>query len=116
MAPVEAPTAPRLPSRLYRWVVLVFVSLAMFGNYYFYDALSPLADVLQKQLHFSDQNIGLLNSFYSIAPIATVLLGGFIIDRIGTRKAVRQSAFWLRRLPRGVSLEWPHAGNARAGI
>jgi MFS family permease len=75
------------PSRLYRWVVLVFVSLAMFGNYYFYDALSPLADVLQKQLHFSDQNIGLLNSFYSIAPIATVLIGGIIIDRIGVRKA-----------------------------
>src|SRR5579864_8983843 len=76
------------PSKVYRWVVLVFVSLAMFGNYYFYDALSPLADVLQKQLHFSDQNIGLLNSFYSIAPIATVLLGGFIIDRIGARKAL----------------------------
>ena len=75
------------PSRFYRWVVLVFVSLAMFGNYYFYDALSPLADVLQKQLHFSDQNIGLLNSFYSIAPIATVLIGGFIIDRIGARRA-----------------------------
>jgi MFS family permease len=81
--PVEKPA----PSRLYRWVVLVFVSIAMFGNYYFYDALSPLADVLQKQLHFSDENIGLLNSFYSIAPIATVLIGGFIIDRIGTRKA-----------------------------
>jgi MFS family permease len=75
------------PSRLYRWIVLTSVSLAMFGNYYFYDALSPLADVLQKQLHFSDENIGLLNSFYSIAPIATVLLGGIIIDRIGTRKA-----------------------------
>jgi MFS family permease len=75
------------PSRFYRWVVLVFVSLAMFGNYYFYDALSPLADVLQRQLHFSNENIGLLNSFYSIAPIATVLLGGVIIDRIGTRKA-----------------------------
>jgi len=77
----------REPSRLYRWVVLIFVSLAMFGNYYFYDALSPLADVLQKQLRFSDENIGLLNSFYSIAPIATVLIGGFIIDRIGTRRA-----------------------------
>jgi MFS family permease len=69
-------------------MVLVFVSLAMFGNYYFYDALSPLADVLQRQLHFSDSNIGLLNSFYSIAPIGTVLIGGFIIDRIGTRKAL----------------------------
>lgn len=75
------------PSSLYRWVVLIFVSLAMFGNYYFYDALSPLADLLQKQLHFTDENIGLLNSFYSIAPIATVLAGGIIIDRIGTRKS-----------------------------
>lgn len=75
------------PSTAYRWTVLIFVSLAMFGNYYFYDALSPLADTLQKQLGFSDQNIGLLNSFYSIAPIATVLIGGVIIDRIGTRKA-----------------------------
>ena len=75
------------PSRLYRWMVLLFLSIAMFGNYYFYDALSPLADVLQKQLHFSNENIGLLNSFYSIAPIATVLIGGIIIGRIGTRKA-----------------------------
>src|SRR5579884_2008025 len=85
-SPTPAMERPQ-PSRLYRWVVLVFISLAMFGNYYFYDALSPLADVLQKQLHFSDQNIGLLNSFYSIAPIATVLIGGIIIDRIGVRKA-----------------------------
>jgi MFS family permease len=75
------------PSRLYRWAVLVFVSLAMFGNYYFYDALSPLASILQQQLGFTDKQIGLLNSFYSIAPIATVLIGGIIIDRIGTRKA-----------------------------
>ena len=59
----------------------------MFGNYYFYDALEPLADVLQKQLGFTDQNLGLLNSFYSIAPIATVLIGGLIIDRIGARRA-----------------------------
>jgi len=83
------PSAAPLPpvGKLYRWIVLVFVSLAMFGNYYFYDALSPLADVLQRQLGYSDSNIGLLNSFYSIAPIATVLIGGIIIDRIGTRKS-----------------------------
>ena len=36
------------PSRFYRWTVLIFVSLAMFGNYYVYDALSPLADLLVK--------------------------------------------------------------------
>jgi len=86
-ATITAPLDSPAPSKAYRWIVLIFISLAMFGNYYFYDALSPLADVLQKQLHFSDENIGLLNSFYSIAPIATVLIGGVIIDRIGTRKA-----------------------------
>jgi MFS family permease len=74
------------PSRLYRWVVLVIISLAMFGNYYAYDCVSPLADVLKAQLGFSDANIGLLNAIYSIPNIFMVLVGGIIIDRIGTRK------------------------------
>ena len=46
------------PTKFYRWLVLMFLSLAMFGNYYFYDALEPLAKLLQDQLHFSAQNIG----------------------------------------------------------
>jgi len=50
------------PSRLYRWLVLVFVSLAMFGSYYAYDALSPLADVLKQQLGFTDLDIGFLQA------------------------------------------------------
>jgi len=40
------------PPAALRWVVLVFISLAMFGNYYIYDCISPLADVLKAQLHF----------------------------------------------------------------
>ena len=75
------------PSRFYRWVVLVFISLAMFGNYYIYDSISPLADVLKTQLGFTDSNIGLLNAIYSIPNILMVLIGGIIIDRIGTKKA-----------------------------
>src|SRR5512139_1741937 len=71
----------------FRWVVLVFISLAMFGNYYVYDSISPLADVLKAQLHFSDSDIGLLNAIYSIPNIFMVLIGGIIIDYIGTRKA-----------------------------
>jgi MFS family permease len=66
---------------------LVFISLAMFGNYYVYDSISPLADVLKAQLHFSDSDIGLLNAIYSIPNIFMVLIGGIIIDFIGTRKA-----------------------------
>ncbi len=54
------------PTRLYRWMVLIFVSLAMFGNYYVYDCIAPVADLLAKQLGFSDSNIGLLQAIYSI--------------------------------------------------
>jgi MFS family permease len=75
------------PPPWYRWTVLVFISLAMFGNYYVYDSISPLADVLKEQLGFTDTNIGFLNAIYSFPNIFMVLIGGLIIDRIGTRKS-----------------------------
>jgi MFS family permease len=75
------------PPAALRWIVLVFISLAMFGNYYIYDCISPLADVLKSQLHFTDKNLGLLQGIYSIPNIFMVLAGGIIIDRIGTKKA-----------------------------
>ncbi len=73
------------PSALYRWTILIFVSLAMFGNYYVYDSISPLADLLAKQLHFTDSDIGLLNGIYSLPNIFMVLIGGIVIDKFGTR-------------------------------
>jgi len=75
------------PPTLYRWAVLVVISLAMFGNYYVYDAVSPIADLLKVQLGFSDKNIGLLNAIYSFPNIVMVLVGGIIIDRVGVKKA-----------------------------
>jgi MFS family permease len=75
------------PPRFFRWVVLVLISLAMFGNYYIYDAISPMADLLAGQLGFSDSNIGLLQAIYSIPNIFMVLVGGLIIDRLGTKKS-----------------------------
>jgi len=88
MAQADASAAARpQPSALYRWLVLVFVSLAMFGNYYVYDALSPVADLLSRQLGFPDSYIGLLQGIYSFPNIFTVLIGGIIIDRIGIRKS-----------------------------
>ncbi len=75
------------PPAYYRWSVLVVISLAMFGNYYVYDAISPIADLLKSQLHFSDKNIGTLNGIYSLPNVFMVLLGGIIIDRIGVKMA-----------------------------
>lgn len=88
MAQAGSTTPPRpQPTRLYRWLVLIFVSLAMFGNYYVYDALSPVADLLSRQLGFPDAYIGLLQGIYSFPNIFTVLIGGVIIDRIGLRRS-----------------------------
>jgi MFS family permease len=70
-----------------RWMVLIVVSVAMFGNYYVYDSISPLADLLAKQLNFTDDSIGLLQGIYSFPNIIMVAIGGIIIDRIGTRRA-----------------------------
>lgn len=75
------------PSAFYRWAVLVFVSFAMFGNYYVYDSISPLADLLASQLNFTDADIGKMNAIYSIPNIFMVLIGGIIIDRLSPRRA-----------------------------
>lgn len=85
---VLSATARPEPSRPFRWLVLVFISLAMFGNYYVYDCIAPIADLLSKQLGFSDSNIGLLQAIYSIPNVIMVLIGGVVVDRIGTRKAL----------------------------
>ena len=76
------------PSNMLRWTALLLISLAMFGNYYIYDSISPLADLLKSQLGFSDSNIGLLNAIYSFPNIIMVLIGGLLIDRIGTKTSV----------------------------
>jgi MFS family permease len=76
------------PPRWYRWTVLFVAALTMFGNYYVYDCIAPIADLLTRQLGFSDSNIGLLQAIYSIPNIIMVVVGGYLVDRIGTRKAI----------------------------
>lgn len=84
MTPMEKKEAPAA----YRWAVLFFVSLAMFGNYYIYDSIAPIADMLKANLGFSDENIGQMYSVYSIAAIVILLIGGVIIDKYGTKVSI----------------------------
>ena len=76
------------PSRLYRWIVLIFISVAMGGNYYIYDSINPLERIFIEHLGYSGTRFGWLNSSYSVAAVLTLLIGGIIIDRIGTKKAI----------------------------
>src|SRR5271169_1286360 len=76
------------PSQLYRWLVLIFVSLAMFGNYYVYDSINPLERIFLDQLGFSASMFGWLNASYSVAAVLTLLIGGILIDRFGIKKSL----------------------------
>lgn len=59
----------------------------MFGNYYVYDSIAPVADLLREQLGFSSTQVGTLNAIYSFPNIVMVLIGGVLVDRFGTRTA-----------------------------
>lgn len=75
------------PSPLLRWSVLLSCSVAMFGCYYVFDALSPVTPLLQEQLGFSDEQVGLLDTAYNVAALLTLIAGGVLIDRLGTRRS-----------------------------
>src|ERR1700756_897310 len=76
------------PSRVYRWIVLLFISLAQGANYYIYDSINPLERIFIDKLGFSATAFGWLNSSYSVAAVLTLLIGGIVIDHIGTKKAI----------------------------
>jgi len=57
----------------------------MIGNYYVYDSIGPVAELLSRQLGFSDTQIGTLNAVYSLPNILMVLIGGVLVDRYSAR-------------------------------
>jgi MFS family permease len=85
MSETSVPARKNPPPAVWRWAVLVAISVAMFGNYYVYDSIAPVADSLQRLLGFTDTQIGTLNAIYSLPNIVVVLIGGVIVDRFGTR-------------------------------
>ncbi len=79
----------RAPSTFYRWVVLFVISLPMFGNYYIYDSVIPVNPILLKLSgEFTNVRIGWFPSAYSISAPFMLLLGVFLVDRMGTRKSM----------------------------
>jgi MFS family permease len=76
------------PSRLLRWLVLFAISLAMFGNYYVFDALAPVSVLLRDQLGYSDEQYGLLFSAYNLGAFLALLAAGPVIDRLGAKRAM----------------------------
>jgi MFS family permease len=87
MTDIQPTTRPE-PPRSYRWLVLLCISAAMFANYYVFDALNPVGPYLERELGFTQAQIGLLDSVYNVAALIVLLIGGVIIDRVGTKRAL----------------------------
>ncbi|HWN71233.1 MAG TPA: MFS transporter [Haliangium sp.] len=73
------------PSVAAQAVMFIATALAMVGNYYVYDSIGPVADLLARELRFSDTQIGTLNAIYSVPNIFMVLVGGVLVDRFSAR-------------------------------
>lgn len=70
-----------------RWWVLALLAVVIAGNYYAWDSIAPVADLLRRQRGFSQSEIGLLNAVYAAPNIPLCLVGGILIDRIGAARA-----------------------------
>ena len=65
------------------WLVLLLLAVVNYGNFYVYDSIGPVADLLQRERGFSDTQIGLLNAIYSLPNVLLILVGGVLVDRFG---------------------------------
>lgn len=87
-AMTTTPAGPFHPStRLYRFTILIFISLLVLGSYFAYDSIGALETTLMRELNLNRSTIGNLYTAYSLAAIPIVFFGGMLYDRLGPRKA-----------------------------
>ncbi len=74
-------------SKFYRFLMLAFIASLSFGSYFAYDIVSAIAPSLIEELQAARSTVGTFFTMYSLAAILAVLLGGLLVDKLGTRKA-----------------------------
>ncbi len=73
--------------RPYRFIILAFAALMAFGSYFAYDSVGAIETTLIQVFHTDRAAIGTMYTMYSVAAVFAVLAGGFLIDRVGVRRA-----------------------------
>lgn len=91
MSAAPSAAGPRVSPRI-AWLVCALIALAQYGNFYVYDSIGPVADLLQQQRGFSDSQVGLLNAIYSLPNVVLILLGGVLVDRFGAARTTLLTA------------------------
>lgn len=75
-------------SSAYRWLVLAAATLLQAAAAFVTQGLAVLAGFLQKDLHLSTTEVGLLIAASSVAPILTLLFVGDLLDRKSERHII----------------------------
>ena len=76
------------PRRALAWLAFALLAVVYYSNFYVYDSIGPVADLLQQQRRFSDTQIGMLNAIYSLPNIVLILVGGVLVDRYGAGRVL----------------------------
>ena len=88
-----------------RWVICFLVFLATAIIYSDRQFLSLLKETLTQEIHWNDQQFGLVSSCFLGAYAVGLLFFGWFIDRVGVKVGYATSVFlvgqqWLRRFIR----------------
>jgi MFS family permease len=70
----------------FAWGIFALLAIVMYGNFYVYDSIGPVADLLQRQRAFSSSQIGMLNAIYNLPNVVLILVGGILVDRYGAAR------------------------------
>jgi len=72
----------------YRWLILAVATVLQAGAAFVTQGIAVLAGYLQKDLHLSTTQVGLLITASSVAPIFTLLFVGDLLDRKSERSII----------------------------
>ena len=94
-----------MPWRHLRFVVAGLLCLAATSNYLDRQTLSVLADTVKRDLRFSAADYADITSAFLLSYTVMYLVGGWIVDRIGTRRSflVFASAWSLATMVHGLA-------------
>ena len=79
------PETPVTTIGRYRWVVCGLLFFATTINYMDRQILSLLKPILDNQLHWTNEQFGLINSAFQGAYAVGALIFGYLVDRIGSK-------------------------------
>src|SRR5262249_5638488 len=83
----DPPTRPPAP-----WVVLIPAAMGIFSSYYESDAIGPIADLLLRQRHLTQFQIGDLTAVINLPHIVLAAFTGVLIDRYGPARVSLSAA------------------------